>query len=218
MPPQLHQAANAKFPISPGSIDLCFNKEIVNTIQSKGVFTWGPAAPRSHAIYKPRCAYLKRRHRLQTVRVKENPYLVAVLIALAQRQRFLARLRSHDGVSDAVLDQQGETAISSQPQVAPDISKCRLDGDTAAQHDESEYTVRLPHVLSFLAILPAHLIPCQVYIILDMGATAGVVYIYTARIPGTLLDMFDYPRQSFPAPAVEVSYYKLPLSTPPVGT
>lgn len=42
------------------------------------------------------------------------------------------------------------------------------------------------------------------------------MYVYTACIPLALLDMFDYPRQAFPAPTVKVSYYMLPVSRPQV--
>lgn len=87
----------------------------------------------------------KRLCALQPVRDYEDPYVVAVLIALAQEQRTLARER-HNRVPCAVPDQQGQAAVSSQTQITPNISKFPPDEDTAAQHDASGYIVRLLHV------------------------------------------------------------------------
>lgn len=49
---------------------------------------------------------------------------------------------------------------------------------------------------------------------LTRGVRATEIFVFRARIPSSLLDMFDNPRGLYSQSAVSVDYCTLPLSTP----
>lgn len=131
--------------------------------------------------------HTKQLQRMQPFRNYEDPYIAAVLLALAQEQRLLAR-DQHD---TATLEGGGGL------------------GNT--DYDASAYKVRTQYRTYRHG---NHKLTFQVHALLTRGVGPSEVFIYTAQIPRWLLDMFDNPRESYLASGVRISYYRVPLSDP----
>ena len=185
-----------------------FNRSIVNTLQTDGVFTSPSANPllayinldsivslRRKYVHRPPCdrinppvaALRQKRLRFLTPQVEaEDPCLVALAIALAQEQRQWQE------------EQKQVTTAEQTPR---------------AQVPAPYYKVYI-HITSGnkrCVLTQRH----KIHLLVLPGIDAETLYIYSAHIPSSLLDGFDVPSQpSLTGCPISLLYYRITLARP----
>ncbi|KAK3938170.1 hypothetical protein QBC46DRAFT_356047 [Diplogelasinospora grovesii] len=178
-------------PLNSDRLPLRFNRSVVSTLQTDGVYSSNSATPflayinldtivslRRKYIHTPPCDRINppvaalRQKKLRFLKPQveaEDPYLVALAIALAQEQRQRQEQQQRQDVTTA-------------------------EQTPKAQVPTSCYKVHL------LAI---------------PGIDAETLYVYSAYIPSGFLDSFDMPsRSSLISCNISILYYHIPLARP----
>ncbi|PWY74843.1 hypothetical protein BO83DRAFT_443884 [Aspergillus eucalypticola CBS 122712] len=134
----------------------------------------------------------KKLRSLQPEHTVEDPYIMGILIALAQEQR---RHRQRN-------DQQGEEAAECSIEKRDDG---HITNSTSSGMPPRCGTDRSPHY-------------CGQCLRVTVLATSGVkdecLYVYTASISVAFLGKFDEPWRSSPSPPVVIEYYPISLRSP----
>ncbi|PYH69194.1 uncharacterized protein BO88DRAFT_415123 [Aspergillus vadensis CBS 113365] len=134
----------------------------------------------------------KKLRSLQPENTVEDPYIMGILVALAQEQRRHRQINEHDGEEAAECSimqrDDGHTTNSTSSGTPP---PCGTD--------------RSPH-------------NCGQCLRVAVLATSGVkdegLYVYTASISVAFLRKFDEQWRSSPSPPVMIEYYSIPLRSP----
>ncbi|KAK7398547.1 hypothetical protein QQX98_012069 [Neonectria punicea] len=133
----------------------------------------------------------KRQRLIRPPNDLEDPYITAVLIALAQRQRLRtqdASLASSNSQTTKGISNVAPTPPQSQP--LAEILQSSSETDIMSEDTATSFQV---HVLA----LPAK--------------KSQKLFFYTARIPLEFLDRLESPSQSFPTSPIRISYFEIPF-------
>ncbi|RSL97464.1 hypothetical protein CDV31_013016 [Fusarium ambrosium] len=126
----------------------------------------------------------KRQRRLRPPNEMEDPYIAAVLIALAQQRR---RQRDAGAMEDVTV-----------PEIPARHAFPGTSRSTSRPFSEATKEILTDFKIHLLA-LPA--------------MDTRNLYFYTARIPSAFLERFDSPSRYIPSSPVLISYYRIPLAS-----
>ncbi|RAL04869.1 uncharacterized protein BO80DRAFT_441717 [Aspergillus ibericus CBS 121593] len=161
--------------------------DFIQTLRKKTVYR-PPGGRRNRPVVN---LHQKRLRSLEPPNPAEDPYLIAMLIALAQAQRRQADTgERYDGQSTAHRQPRARTASAMDGMVPRAPCLCGPEIGKTIQRA----------VQSF-----------QVTVLATAGTVTECFYVYTATIPTEFLDRLDAPAQPLRSLPVPVKYFRIPL-------
>ncbi|KAH7303002.1 hypothetical protein B0I35DRAFT_485415 [Stachybotrys elegans] len=135
----------------------------------------------------------KKQRRIQPRNKVEDPYIVAILVALAQEQK---RRQGTEARPSENVTMAGTSDLDPVTQRFRSLLPRSISGVTEMPKETMAY-----FKTHLLAVTPG------------TKTDGQSLYFYTARIPAAFLDRFDRPSQYFPCDPILISYYRIPLES-----
>ncbi|KAI3260490.1 hypothetical protein CBS147309_7597 [Penicillium roqueforti] len=202
------------------NLQFYFNRRAVARIRTEGVFTNNSVAPNLAYITFGKIQLLREKHvsytpprkrnrsnepgfRVWEKKLKllepqnpvEDPYIVAILIALAQGQRRAQQQESQGADSEIKPENQtshvdADITSSANSRTA---DSCSLSTEQMARNTANSFKVQ---------------------VLAHSGIVADTLYVYTANIDSEFLDKFDEPSHYSPSCPVTIKHSRVPLTSP----
>lgn len=142
----------------------------------------------------------------------EDPYIVAILIALAQGQRRAQQQESQGADSEIKPENQtshvdADITSSANSRTA---DSCSLSTEQMARNTANSFKVCSAQ--SWIGAL--FIKPKKVQVLAHSGIVADTLYVYTANIDSEFLDKFDEPSHYSPSCPVTIKHSRVPLTSP----
>jgi hypothetical protein len=159
----------------------------------------------------------KRLRLLQPPVEAEDPYIVAILIALAQEQRQVNRRQGTGVVTAEKATVAGKFSVNPAPSQSltsppsPPEATDRRSQETASSFKVRHSVRAICYWLSFSLQLNKVIGP-QVHLLATPDMDPRNLYFYTAHVPAEFLDRFDMPSRFSPSSPVVISYCRIPLA------